>query len=49
MIILNGVFMLLAIICLLLAGLGISTPRSNLLALGLFFWALAVTIGVVVR
>lgn len=41
---LNVVFMILAIICFLLAALGISTPRGNLLAAGLFFWAVAVTV-----
>lgn len=41
---LNVILMVLAIICFLLAALGISTPRGNLMAAGLFFWALAVAI-----
>lgn len=41
---LNVILMVLAIVCFLLAALGISTPRGNLLAAGLFFWAVAVTV-----
>jgi hypothetical protein len=41
---LHLILMILAVICLLLAALGVSTPRGNLMAAGLFFWALAVTI-----
>lgn len=44
MAVLNLVLMILAILCFLLAALGISTPRGNLMAAGLFFWALAVTV-----
>ena len=40
----NVIFMILAIICFLLSALGISTPRGNLLAAGLFFWAVAATV-----
>ena len=40
----NLVLMILAVICLLLSALGVSTPRGNLLAAGLFFWSLAVAI-----
>jgi len=36
--------MILAIVCFLLAALNVATPRGNLMAAGLFFWALAVTI-----
>ena len=42
--VLNLILMVLAVICLLLSALGVSTPRGNLLAAGLFFWALAVAI-----
>ena len=41
---LNVILMVLAIVCFLLAALGISTPRGNLLAAGLFFWAVAATV-----
>lgn len=44
MVAVNIVLMILAVICFLLAALGVSTPRGNLLAAGLFFWALAVAI-----
>lgn len=35
------ILMILAIICLVLAAMGISSPRINLLAAGLALWALA--------
>lgn len=41
---LHLVLMLLALICFLLSALGISTPRGNLVAAGLFLWALAATV-----
>jgi len=41
---LHVLLMVLAIICFLLAALGVSTPRGNLLAAGLFFWAVAATV-----
>lgn len=39
------VLMILAIICLFLAALGISTPRGNIMAAGLTLWALSTLIG----
>ena len=39
------VLMILAAVCFLLATLGVSTPRGNLLAAGLCFAALAFIIG----
>jgi hypothetical protein len=42
MITLRLVLMLLALICFALAAVGISTPRVNLLALGLALWLLAI-------
>ena len=41
---LNVILMVLAIVCFLLAALGVSAPRGNLTAAGLFFWAVAVTV-----
>jgi hypothetical protein len=41
---LHVVLMVLAIICFLLSAFNVSTPRGNLLAAGLFFWALAVLV-----
>jgi len=41
---LNLILMILAIVCFLLAAIGVSTPRGNLVAAGLCLWALAVTI-----
>ena len=41
---LHVVLMILAIVCFLLAALGVSTPRGNLMAAGLFFWAVAATV-----
>lgn len=41
---LHVILMVLAIVCFLLAAIGVATPRGNLVAAGLFFWALAVTI-----
>jgi hypothetical protein len=35
------VLLILAIVCFGLSAAGVPTPRVNLLALGLFFWALA--------
>ena len=35
------ILMILAIVCLVLAALGVSTPRVNLMAAGLALWALA--------
>ena len=37
--------MVLACICFLLGTVGVSHPRVNLVALGLFFWSLALVIG----
>ena len=40
------ILMMLAILCFLLAAIGVVTPRgSNLTAAGLALWALAATIG----
>ena len=39
------VLMILAIVFLIAAALGVQSPRGNLMAAGLAFWALAVTIG----
>lgn len=44
MVSLRLILMILAIIAFLLAALGVTTPRGNLTAAGLFFWALATTI-----
>jgi hypothetical protein len=44
MISLRVVLMILAIVCFVLAALGISTPRGNLMAAGLALWALATLI-----
>lgn len=33
--------MIVAIVCLILAALGVATPRGNLMAAGLAVWALA--------
>jgi hypothetical protein len=41
---LRVVFMVLALVCFLLAALGMGWTRGNLVAGGLFFWALASTI-----
>jgi hypothetical protein len=38
--------MILAIVCLLLAAINVSSPRFNLLAAGLFLWALATVVTV---
>jgi hypothetical protein len=38
---LHLILMILAIVCLALAALNISSPRGSLLAAGLFLWALA--------
>ena len=38
------ILMILAVICFLLAALNVATPRGNLIAAGLFFWALTVLI-----
>jgi hypothetical protein len=38
------ILMILAVVCFLLAALNVATPRGNLTAAGLFFWALAVLI-----
>ena len=35
------ILMILAVICLFLAAIGVQSPRGNLLAGGLFLWALA--------
>lgn len=44
MISLRQILMILAIICLFLAAVGVSTPKGNLMAAGLTLWALAVTL-----
>lgn len=41
---LHLILMVLALVCFLLAALNVSTPRGNLQAAGLFFWALATTV-----
>lgn len=41
---LQFVLMILAIVCLLLAALGVSAPPRNLMAAGLCLWALAATV-----
>jgi hypothetical protein len=38
------VLMILAVLCELFAAIGVSYSRGNLVAAGLFFWALAVTV-----
>lgn len=38
-------FVVLAIVCFGLAAVGVPSPRVNLTALGLFFWALATVVG----
>jgi hypothetical protein len=40
----RAILMILAILCLFLAAIGVSTPRGNLMAAGLTLWALAVTL-----
>ena len=35
------IFMVLALLCFFMAALNVQTPRGNLLAAGLFCWALA--------
>ena len=42
--VLNLILMILAVLCFAFAALGVSTPRGNLLAAGLFFWSLTVAI-----
>jgi hypothetical protein len=44
MITLRLLLMILAIVCLFLAAIGVNAPRGNLMAAGLTFWALAVTL-----
>jgi hypothetical protein len=44
MVTLRILLMILAIICFLLAAIGVVTPRGNLTAAGLFFWAVAYAI-----
>lgn len=41
---LHLILMILALVCLLMAALNVSSPRGNLTAAGLFLWALAETI-----
>ena len=41
---LHLILMILAMICFILAAVGVSTPRGNLVAAGLFLWALAATV-----
>ena len=41
---LQFVLLILAVVCFLLAALGVSTPRGNLMAAGLFFWSIAATV-----
>jgi hypothetical protein len=41
---LQFVLLILAVVCFLLAALGVSTPRGNLTAAGLFFWSIAATV-----
>ena len=43
------VLMILAIICFLLSAVGVSSPRVNLEALGLFFLASAMALGNISR
>jgi hypothetical protein len=45
MITVNSVLLFLALVCFLLAAIGVPVVRVNLVALGLFFWVLAVLIG----
>lgn len=42
---LHLLLMVLALVCFLLAALNVSAPRGNLMAAGLFLWALAATVG----
>jgi hypothetical protein len=44
MVTIHVILMILAIVCFLLAAIGVSTPRGNLVAAGLCLWALAVAI-----
>jgi hypothetical protein len=39
------VLLILALVCFLLAAVGVPAPRINLLALGLALWILAVIVG----
>ncbi len=41
---LKSALMILALVCFLLAAVGVPWPRPNFTALGLFFWALALLI-----
>jgi hypothetical protein len=41
MITLRLILMIVAFVCFLLTGLGVSAPRINLLGMGLAFWILA--------
>jgi hypothetical protein len=46
MITIRLLLMILAIICLLLAAIGVATPRLNLMAAGLCLWAIASIVSV---
>jgi parvulin-like peptidyl-prolyl isomerase len=39
------ILVILALICFVFAAVGISTPRGNLVAAGLFLWLLATVVG----
>jgi hypothetical protein len=49
MITINTILLFLALICFLLAAIGVPSTRINLLAAGLFLWVLAVLLGSSVR
>lgn len=41
----NTILLLLALICFLLAAIGVPVTRVNLIALGLFLWLLSILLG----
>jgi hypothetical protein len=42
---LRVILMILAIVCFVLRAFGVASPRGDLMAAGLAFWALAVLVG----
>lgn len=45
MITVGTLLLVLALVCFLLAAVGVAFPRVNLMCFGLFFWVLAILIG----
>jgi hypothetical protein len=39
------VLLILSLVCFVLAGLNVPSPRANLIALGLAFWVLSLVLG----